>query len=190
MPQVTAPVVRNIVVDCHDPVALATFWAAVLGWQIEPVDAATRARLTLERGIDAAIERITLAGSPGEPRLYFQRVDDPTPGKNRLHLDLEVDGAAGADSTLREQVEAQAQAVTRRATREQRDCSQRRGQRLTEHDRRNRGEQCADAGLGDDVVEWIALGERTRDRVVRCPWPRRPRPRQSRSTPMLATRRA
>jgi predicted enzyme related to lactoylglutathione lyase len=93
MPQVTAPVVRNIVVDCHDPVALATFWAAVLGWQIEPVDAATRARLTLERGIDAAIERITLAGSPGEPRLYFQRVDDPTPGKNRLHLDLEVDDA-------------------------------------------------------------------------------------------------
>ena len=89
----TAPVVRNIVVDCHDPVALATFWAAVLGWQIEPIDAATRARLTLERGIDAATERITLAGPPGEPRLYFQRVDDPTPGKNRLHLDLEVDDA-------------------------------------------------------------------------------------------------
>lgn len=89
----TAAVVRNIVVDCHDPVALATFWAAVLGWQIEPIDAATRARLALERGIDAASERITLAGAPGEPRLYFQRVDDPTPGKNRLHLDLAVDDA-------------------------------------------------------------------------------------------------
>lgn len=86
-------VLRNVVVDCRDPVSLAGFWAAALGWTIEPIDDATRARLEIERGVDAVHERITLIGPANSPRLYFQRVDDPTPGKNRLHLDLELDDA-------------------------------------------------------------------------------------------------
>lgn len=89
----TATVLRNVVVDCHDPVALAEFWAAALGWEPEPIDAGVQERLTLERGASAVDERVTLVGPASGPRLYFQRVEDPTPGKNRLHLDLETDDA-------------------------------------------------------------------------------------------------
>jgi predicted enzyme related to lactoylglutathione lyase len=60
-----------ITVDCVDPPQLAQWWAGVLG--------------------DAQILDLggflLLARGDG-PALGFQRVDDPTPGKNRLHLDF------------------------------------------------------------------------------------------------------
>lgn len=36
----------------------------------------------------------------GGPRLGFQKVDDPTPGKNRVHLDLHPDDAGAAVDRL------------------------------------------------------------------------------------------
>src|SRR3712207_3177652 len=69
--------ITTIVVDCSDPPRLAGFYRAVLGW--DEVD-------TDEDDIEI--------GPPGQPEkgpvptLLFQRVPDPTPGKNRLHLDL------------------------------------------------------------------------------------------------------
>ena len=67
----------ELVVDSRDPAALAAFWCAVLGYEV--VDRA-----------DGDVE----IGPPGQPEkgpvptLLFQAVPDPTPGKNRLHLDL------------------------------------------------------------------------------------------------------
>lgn len=60
--------IRMITIDCHDPAALADFWSA-----------ATRRPILANYGDFVMVDT--------EPTLGFQRVDDLTPGKNRLHLD-------------------------------------------------------------------------------------------------------
>jgi hypothetical protein len=69
-----------VVVDCTDPEPVATFWAAALGWRRTHVSA---------DGGEIVLE--PPEGSPEDgvsPDLLFIRVPEPTPGKNRLHLDL------------------------------------------------------------------------------------------------------
>lgn len=61
-----------ITVDCLDPEALAQWWASAVGGRIA----------SLMPG-----EFVMVVRDDG-PRLGFQRVDDPTPGKNRVHLDF------------------------------------------------------------------------------------------------------
>jgi Glyoxalase-like domain len=57
--------------DSLDPVSLAAWWADQVGGEVaDPYDG----------------EYLLLSGGP--VMLAFQKVDDPTPGKNRLHLDL------------------------------------------------------------------------------------------------------
>jgi catechol 2,3-dioxygenase-like lactoylglutathione lyase family enzyme len=69
--------ITTVLVDCADPARLAEFWCAVLGYEV----------------VDRENEDVEI-GPPGQPEkgplptLLFQRVPDPTPGKNRLHLDL------------------------------------------------------------------------------------------------------
>ena len=66
----------ELVVDCRDPVALAAFWAAVLDYRV----------LSREEG---AVEIGPEAGFGGPaPTLVFGPADHPTPGKLRLHIDL------------------------------------------------------------------------------------------------------
>jgi len=66
----------ELVVDCRDPEVLARFWCEVLGYQ----------ELSRE---DGEIEIGPEAGFGGPaPTLVFGRVDDPTPGKLRLHIDV------------------------------------------------------------------------------------------------------
>jgi Glyoxalase-like domain len=69
-----------VIVDCADPEPVATFWAAALRWRRTHVSA---------DGGEIVLE--PPEGSPEDgvsPDLLFIRVPDPTPGKNRLHLDL------------------------------------------------------------------------------------------------------
>ncbi len=66
----------ELVIDCHDPEALAAFWAAVLDYRV----------LSREDG-DVEIGPEAGFGGP-TPTLVFGRVADPTPGKRRLHIDL------------------------------------------------------------------------------------------------------
>jgi catechol 2,3-dioxygenase-like lactoylglutathione lyase family enzyme len=67
-----------VVVDCLDHERLAAFWCAVLGYEV------------VERSEEGWVE----IGPPGQPEkgpvptVLFQTVPDPTPGKNRLHLDV------------------------------------------------------------------------------------------------------
>ncbi len=61
----------EVCVDCADPVALAAFWARVVGGEV--------------RG--SGQPYCTIAGAP---ELVFQRVPEAKAGKNRLHLDLYV----------------------------------------------------------------------------------------------------
>ncbi|GAB10677.1 hypothetical protein GOARA_061_01170 [Gordonia araii NBRC 100433] len=65
--------VGMITFDTIDPVPLARWWAKQTdGTIVEENDGWF----------------VTVATGEGKPMLAFQKVDDPTPGKNRLHLDL------------------------------------------------------------------------------------------------------
>ena len=67
----------ELVADCRDPETLAAFWAAVLDYRV------------LSRDGDGAVEIGPEAGFGGPtPTLVFGPVPDPTPGKVRLHIDL------------------------------------------------------------------------------------------------------
>jgi predicted enzyme related to lactoylglutathione lyase len=75
-------------VDCVDPERLAGFWSAALGVGV---------RGTLGEPVHYVVLE---AATSGAPRLSFQRVPDPTPGKNRLHLDLAVTDVDAATRAL------------------------------------------------------------------------------------------
>src|SRR3954462_11047720 len=67
----------ELVIDCRDPDSLAAFWAAVLDYRV------------LGREEDGSVEIGPEAGFGGAaPTLVFAPVEDPTPGKVRLHIDL------------------------------------------------------------------------------------------------------
>jgi catechol 2,3-dioxygenase-like lactoylglutathione lyase family enzyme len=70
-----------ITVDCVEPEPLARWWADVLGGAV----------VVLMPGEFALV---SLAGGPA---LGFQRVDAPTPGKNRVHVDF---AAADVDAEV------------------------------------------------------------------------------------------
>ncbi|NEK86419.1 VOC family protein [Blastococcus saxobsidens] len=66
----------ELVVDSRDPGSLAAFWAAVLDYEVLGDE-------------DGAIEIGPASGFGGPaPTLVFAPVTDPTPGKVRLHIDL------------------------------------------------------------------------------------------------------
>ncbi len=72
------PTVQEVVVDCADPAALASFWGAMLEVRWALMDPTWAV-------VDAA------------PLLGFQQVPEPKSSpKNRLHLDVQVQDAEGA----------------------------------------------------------------------------------------------
>lgn len=77
----------TVTFDCADPVAVATFWAAVLGFDLdEPED------------LDEDEEGAYIADRSGATRgLFFQRVPEPRVVKNRVHLDLRPSGSMAAE---------------------------------------------------------------------------------------------
>jgi len=60
--------------DSGDPVPLAQWWAHAVGGQVV-------------ENMDGFFLMVAQAGG-GAPSLGFQLVRDPTPGKNKLHLDI------------------------------------------------------------------------------------------------------
>jgi len=76
----------EICIDSVDPARLADWWAEVLGYVV----------------VDSDDDGTTEIGPPGsghhgpQPTLTFVRVPDPTPGKRRLHLDLNATDRAQA----------------------------------------------------------------------------------------------
>ena len=64
--------IATVTFDCADPDALAAWWAGVLGSEVNAV----------------VPGEFVLVAREGGTTLGFQRVSDPTPGKNKAHLDL------------------------------------------------------------------------------------------------------
>ena len=90
----------QITFDCADPGALAAFWAAALGYVLQPPP----------EGFETWPEALTSWGVPPEdfnkasaivdpsgagPRVFFQRVPEGKAGKNRLHLDVPASDGVG-----------------------------------------------------------------------------------------------
>ncbi|HZQ58546.1 MAG TPA: VOC family protein [Acidimicrobiales bacterium] len=69
-----AAVLREIIIDCTDPRAVAAFWAQVLGWSVQESD------------------DVLWMSESGEPfpdlLLVFVAVPEPKSAKNRVHLDV------------------------------------------------------------------------------------------------------
>jgi catechol 2,3-dioxygenase-like lactoylglutathione lyase family enzyme len=70
--------IREICFNCADPVAMAQFWSAALGYR------------ETDRNEDDT--EVSIAGAPNAPTILMILVDDVDPagkvGHNRLHLDL------------------------------------------------------------------------------------------------------
>jgi len=66
--------VKALTFDCVDALALARFWAAVLGSDVD--EESTPEKAFVE------------APGWGGPNMWFNRVPEPKTAKNRLHLDL------------------------------------------------------------------------------------------------------
>lgn len=65
--------------DTADPVRVATFWAAALGYELDPDPDETGAYIRDPSGATAGI--------------FFQPVPEPKTAKNRMHLDVRPTGA-------------------------------------------------------------------------------------------------
>jgi hypothetical protein len=88
--------IKDVVVDCARPAALARFWAQVLdGYQVAPYDRAELDRLRAA-GIDDPEDdpTVLVEAGPGRPRFFFVLVPEPKTVKNRVHFDLRADDPA------------------------------------------------------------------------------------------------
>ncbi|MCC7371053.1 MAG: VOC family protein [Chloroflexi bacterium] len=82
---------RDVVMDCARPSALAAFWAAALSYRICPYDDAEIARLKAAGIHDIADDPEVAIESPdGGPRVWFVLVAEPKTVKNRVHLDINL----------------------------------------------------------------------------------------------------
>jgi predicted enzyme related to lactoylglutathione lyase len=86
--------VEMVTFDCAHPPELAAWWA-------EQFDGTTQELIP---------EEFVAVIRPEGPRLGFQKVPDPTPGKNRVHLDF---SAADVDAEVSRLVTAGASEVGR-----------------------------------------------------------------------------
>jgi predicted enzyme related to lactoylglutathione lyase len=74
-----AAVIKSVSFDAADALALATFWAAVLGSDVD--EDSTTAKAFVE------------AAGWGGPNIWFNQVPEPKTAKNRVHFDLRAPGA-------------------------------------------------------------------------------------------------
>jgi hypothetical protein len=108
----------QIAIDCADPQRLVPFWAAALGYVVEPPPESFPTWNDYWRHIgvpddelptdcDAADSIIDPDGIG--PRLFFQLVPEPKAGKNRVHLDLKISGGRSVPlEERRRRIEAEA----------------------------------------------------------------------------------
>jgi hypothetical protein len=105
----------QLVIDCADPEPLARFWAAALGYELEPPpdgfaswDGYWRDVGVPEDELGTGADCIIDPGGRG-PRIWFQVVPERKAAKNRLHFDIGVSGGRAVPiETRRQRVDAKA----------------------------------------------------------------------------------
>jgi diadenosine tetraphosphatase ApaH/serine/threonine PP2A family protein phosphatase len=105
----------QLVIDCTDPEPLARFWAAALGYQLEPPpdgfatwDDYWRDIGVPEDDLGIGEDRIIDPDRRG-PGVWFQRVPEPKAVKNRLHVDIFASGGRALRiETRKQRVDAEA----------------------------------------------------------------------------------
>jgi hypothetical protein len=86
----------EIVVDCHDPAALAAFWTAALGYHVVSTEGGQIEIAPDEAEPPDLAERVRRA--PVVPTIVFVTVPEGKAVKNRLHLDIRpIDGSHQAE---------------------------------------------------------------------------------------------
>jgi Glyoxalase-like domain len=115
----------QVTFDCGDPAAQADFWAAALGYVVQPPpegfdswDAALAAWGVPE---DRRNDRSALVDPEGVgPRVFLQRVPEGKTAKNRVHLDVRAAPGLAGEERMAALEDACAALVARGATRVQR----------------------------------------------------------------------
>ncbi len=101
----------QVVFDCKDPDRLAKFYAEAMHYKLQepPKGYASWEAWLKENGVpedewNSASAIVDPAGKG--PRIYFQRMDTPKKGKNRLHIDMNLsDGMRAPFEARRDQVD-------------------------------------------------------------------------------------
>src|SRR5262245_25745240 len=78
-----ASYIKTVTWDCADALRVATFWAAVLGTDMDEESTADRAFVE--------------AAGWGGPNMWFVRVPESKTAKNRMHFDLRAQGPVEAE---------------------------------------------------------------------------------------------
>jgi hypothetical protein len=99
----------QMVIDCADPERLARFWAAALGYELEPPPPGFPAWDDYWR--EVGVPEDELGGGPDRirdpdghgPRIWFQVVPEGKTIKNRLHLDINASGGRTVPMDVRKQ---------------------------------------------------------------------------------------
>ena len=81
---------KDICIDCHDPWAMAPWWADVLGYRVRPHTDEDMAKLR-EAGFAGPEEDPSIALDPVDeagPGVWLVKVPEPKTMKNRVHLDV------------------------------------------------------------------------------------------------------
>jgi Glyoxalase-like domain len=96
----------QVVFDCKDPDSLSKFYAQALHYSVQdpPVGYASWEAFLKELGIpeDEWNSASAIVDPEGlGPRIYFQQMDTPKLGKNRLHIDINASGGSKVPFTER-----------------------------------------------------------------------------------------
>ena len=114
----------QLVIDCRDPELLARFWAAALGYVLEPPPEGFATWDDWRRGVglpESWLGRGTdciIDPDGAGPRIWIQVVPDRKTVSNRLHLDIHASGDRSAVyrdaplATRRQRVDAEARRLT------------------------------------------------------------------------------
>lgn len=120
----------QVVFDTRDPATLADFYAQVLHYKLQdpPSVFKTWEDWLKEKGIpqedwNSASAIVDPAGKG--PRIYFQRMDTPKIGKNRLHIDVNASGGSRVPIRQRKrQVDAEVDRILSQRASKQREVNE------------------------------------------------------------------
>ena len=82
----------QVVIDCTDPRRLAEFWAAALGYVMQPPPPGFDSWEQFADQIGVPPDLLAAVVDPErvKPRILFQKVPETKTVKNRVHLDIDV----------------------------------------------------------------------------------------------------